>query len=85
MKEFEKKIIEENLDTVDEVIELIPEKTGFNFKKAGGVAIVVGAIVALGYGAYKLIEKKKEQKALEADCTSNAQACDFEDEEYTAE
>lgn len=77
-----KEIIEENLDTVDTVIELVPEKkVGFNFMKATGVAIGVGAVVALGVGVYKWVQKKKKDKAQEADNSNVVEASDFEDEE----
>ena len=77
----ENEIIMENLDTMDEVIEMVPEKAGFDFKKAGLVLIAASAVAALGYKGYQLIKAKKAKKAQEAECVATVDACDFEDEE----
>lgn len=60
-------IMETNLDTVEDVIELVPEKKGVNFGKIGLAVVVTGAVAALGYKCYKLIKEKKAQKAQAAE------------------
>lgn len=74
----EKEIIMDNLDTVEDVIELVPEKKGVNFGKIGIAVVVTGAVAALGYKCYKLIKQKKAQKAQEADVVT-AEEDDFEE------
>lgn len=76
----EKEIIMENLDTVDTVIEMVPEKVGFNWKKAGLVGLVVVAAAALGYEVYKVVEKKKADKAQASNHFAIVEASDFEEE-----
>ena len=77
----ENEIIMENLDTVEEVIELVPEKASVNFGKIGIAVLAAGAIAALGYKAYKLIKEKKAREIKEAECIATVEATDFEDEE----
>lgn len=76
----ENEIIMENLDTVEEVIELVPEKAGVNFGKIGIAVLAAGAVAALGYKAYKLIKEKKARDMKEAECAATVEPCDFEDE-----
>lgn len=73
----EKEIIMDELDTVETVIELVPEKKGVNFGKVGIAVVVTGAVAALGYKCYKLIKAKKAQKAQEDECTTTGEE-DFE-------
>ena len=76
-------IIMDNMDTVETVIELVPEKPKFNFKKAGLVVLGLGAVAALGYEIYKLIDKKKKaNETQEAEYGCTVDAGDFEDEGY---
>lgn len=77
----ENEIIMENLDTVEDVIELVPEKTGVNFGKIGFAVLAAGAVAALGYKCYKLIKEKKARETKEAECVTTVEAGDFEDEE----
>lgn len=77
----ENEIIMENLDVVDEVIELAPEKAGINFGKVGLAVLAAGAVAALGYKAYKLIKAKKEKADQEVENLTIVKATDFEDEE----
>lgn len=74
----EKEIIMDNLDTVEDVIELVPEKKGVNFGKIGLAVVVTGAVAALGYKCYKLIKQKKAQNDQEADCAT-VEEDDFEE------
>ena len=76
----EKEIIMDEI-VMDEVIEVIPEKTGVNFGKVGFVILAAGATAALGYKVYKLIKAKKAAKAQETECVATEEAFDFEDEE----
>lgn len=66
---------------MDEVIEVIPEKTGVSFGKIGIAVLAAGAVVALGYKAYKLIKEKKARDIRDAECVATVEANDFEDEE----
>lgn len=77
----ENEIIMENLDNVGEVVELVPEKAGFDFKKAGLVVLAASAVVALGYKGYKLIKEKRAKKLQEAGNVVTGEVCDFEDDE----
>lgn len=78
----ENEIIMENLDTMEDVIEVIPEKKGVNFGKVGIAVLAVGAAVALGYKVVKVIKQKKAQKAQEAeDITADQEIIDSECEE----
>ncbi len=77
----ENEIIIENLDTVEDVIEVVPEKTGVNFGKVGLAVLAAGAVAALGYKAYKLIKEKKAKKAQEAENVVTGEAFDFENDE----
>lgn len=77
----ENEIIMENLDTVDEVIELVPEKNGVNFGKIGIAILAAGAVAALGYKCYKLIKAKKTAGSQEVEPLTIVEANDFEDEE----
>lgn len=63
----ENEIIMENLDVVEDVIEVIPEKKGVNFGKIGIAVLAAGAAGALVYKVVKLIKAKKAQKAQEAE------------------
>lgn len=72
-------IMDENI--MDEVIEVIPEKTGVNFGKVGFAILAVGAVAALTYKGYKLIKAKKTAKTQEAEYNDVVYAEDFESEE----
>lgn len=77
----ENEIIMDNLDVVEEVIELVPEKKGVNFGKIGLAVLAAGAVAALGFKCYKLIKAKKAAKgSQEADCFCDDEAVDFADE-----
>jgi uncharacterized membrane protein YebE (DUF533 family) len=71
----------ENLDKVEEVIELVPEKPSVNFGKIGFAIVAAGAVAALGYKAYKLIKAKKAKGSQEAECVATVTPIEFEDEE----
>ena len=74
----EKEIIMNELDTVEDVIELVPEKKGVNIGKIGLAVVVTGAVAALGYKCYKLIKAKKANKAQEDECVTASYDEDFE-------
>lgn len=73
----EKEIIMDELDTVETVIELVPEKKSINFGKVSIAVLVTCAVAALGYKGYKLIKAKNTQKAQEDECTTAGEE-DFE-------
>lgn len=74
-------IIMENMDVVEDIIEVVPENNGVSFGKVAVGVLVAGAVVALGYKAYKLIKEKKARKIAEAECVATVESGDFEDEE----
>ena len=74
-------IIMDNMDVMDEVIEVIPEKPAVNFGKIGFGIAVACAVVALGYKGYKLIKEKKAKEAQAAENVVDVDAEDFEYEE----
>lgn len=74
----ENEIIMENLDVVEDVIVLGPEKKSVNFGKVGLAVLAAGAVAALGYKCYKLIKQKKAKGSQEEDCFYATDATDFE-------
>ena len=81
----ENEIIMENLDTVEGIMEVIPEKKNINFTKVGLGVLAVGAVAALGFKAYKVIKKKMAQKAQEAEDADYVTVEDDYDDEESAE
>ena len=56
-----------NEEVMEEVIDLVPEKPGVNFGKIGFGILVAGAVAALGYKAFKLVQAKKSKGSQEVE------------------
>ena len=73
----EKEIIMTNLDTVEDVIELVPAKPKVNVATVGIAVLAIGVAAALGYKAVKAIKAKKAKKAQEAEDFVTVEDNDF--------
>lgn len=72
---------------LDDVIEVFQDNSP-NYGFVGKMILGVGALCAAGYGAYKLIKKKKADKAAKTDGVlkfEDIEKKDKEDEEVTVE